>query len=218
MSIGPGPLVVAPDLTSGVPSDPATRAGRALALQLLGVALARADGLAAERIVVGAYPGWLADEHAATARILAEVTLRRRLFPDHILRFDEPSGSYSESGRATAWPTLVAACLMRSGPTALVMRSPQQDRARAAIEGRTIATVAGEVAAVSPPGPLAGAAKAHTQAAIAAAAATLDRLADLGWRAVVGEGGPTRRAIGGDAVAERTETFDPLAALERRTG
>jgi hypothetical protein len=33
--VGPGPLVVAPDLSSGVPSDPATRAGRALALQLL---------------------------------------------------------------------------------------------------------------------------------------------------------------------------------------
>ena len=45
--IGPGPLVVAPDLSSGVPSDPATRAGRALALQLLGVTLARGDGAAA---------------------------------------------------------------------------------------------------------------------------------------------------------------------------
>ena len=43
--VGSGPLVVAPDLSSGVPSDPATRAGRALALQLLGVMLARGDGL-----------------------------------------------------------------------------------------------------------------------------------------------------------------------------
>ncbi len=57
VSIGPGPLVVAPDLASGVPSDVATRSGRALALQLVGVALARADGIATERIVVGAYPG-----------------------------------------------------------------------------------------------------------------------------------------------------------------
>src|SRR4029078_12312745 len=71
ISIGPGPLVVAPDLASGVPSDPATRSGRALALQLLGVSLARADGIAAERIVVGAYPASLADEPSALARILA---------------------------------------------------------------------------------------------------------------------------------------------------
>ena len=49
--VGPGPLVVAPDLSAGLPSDPATRAGRALALQLIGVALARGDGLPAEQIV-----------------------------------------------------------------------------------------------------------------------------------------------------------------------
>ena len=46
VSIGAGPLVVAPDLASGVPADVVTRSGRALALQLLGVALARADGIA----------------------------------------------------------------------------------------------------------------------------------------------------------------------------
>ena len=68
----------------GVPSDPATRSGRALALQLLGVALAKADGIAADRIVVGAYPGWLADEPSAVARILAEVDIRRALFPDQL--------------------------------------------------------------------------------------------------------------------------------------
>src|SRR4029079_5903480 len=54
ISIGPGPLVVAPDLASGLRSDPATRSGRALALQLLGVALAKADRIAPGRIVVGA--------------------------------------------------------------------------------------------------------------------------------------------------------------------
>ena len=34
--VGPGPLVVGPDLSRGVPSDATTRAGRALALQLVG--------------------------------------------------------------------------------------------------------------------------------------------------------------------------------------
>lgn len=216
VSIGPGPLVVAPDLASGVPSDPATRAGRALALQLLGVALARADGIAANRIVVGAYPGWLADEHDATARVLAEVTIRRRLFPDHIMRFDEPSGRYAESRSATAWPALVAAALARSGEAALIMRSPKTDARRAAEEGRVLATTAAEVAAATAKGALTGIADKHARAAVAVAAATLERLADLGWRAVVGEGGATRRALGGDAVAERTEGFDPLATLDPR--
>ncbi len=51
-----GPLLVAPDLATGIPSDPATRSGRALALQLLAVALARRDGLPAGAIVVSALP------------------------------------------------------------------------------------------------------------------------------------------------------------------
>jgi hypothetical protein len=57
---------------------------------------------------------------------------------------------------------------------------------------------------------------------VAAAMATIERLSDLGWRAVVGDpprspgrarGGATW-AIGGDAVAERTEAFDPLAPFD----
>ncbi len=54
--IGPGPLVVAPDLSRGLPSDPTMRAGRALALQLLGVTLARGDGLTRDGVIVGALP------------------------------------------------------------------------------------------------------------------------------------------------------------------
>ena len=221
VSIGPGPLVVAPDLTSGVPSDVATRSGRALALQLLGVALARADGIAAERIVVGAYPGWLPDEPAATARVLAEVVVRRRAFPDQLMRFDEPPGHHEDSAAAAAWPYLVAAALARSGTDSVVMRRHHADPRRAAAEGRAAALTAAEVAAVSTPGELAGAAEAHASAMIAAAMSTLERLSDLGWRAVVGdpprhgEGAGGRRAIGGDAVAERTEAFDPLAGLDQ---
>lgn len=223
LSIGPGPLVVAPDLASGVPSDVATRSGRALALQLVGVALARADGIEVERIVVGAYPGWLADEPAATARVLAEVMVRRRAFPDQLMRFDEPPGHRGDSPAAAAWPYLVAAVLARSGKSSVLMRRAHTDPRRAAAEGRAAAVTAAEVADVSTSGPLTGAAESHATAMIAAALATLDRLADLGWRAVVGdpprrsdhgEGTVARRAIGGDAVAERTETFDPLAGLD----
>ena len=89
---------------------------------------------------------------------------------------------------------------------------------------RRLRGLAGELAAVSRPGSLHGAAETHGRAVVEAALATLERLADLGWRAVVGDptsdghAAPTsfRGAIGGDAVAERTETFDPLATLDRR--
>jgi D-Lysine 5,6-aminomutase TIM-barrel domain of alpha subunit len=224
VSIGPGPLVVAPDLASGVPSDVATRSGRALALQLVGVALARADGIATERIVVGAYPAWLADEAAATARVLAEVVIRRRAFPDQLMRFDEPAGHGEESAAVAAWPYLLSAALARAGSMSVVMRRHHPDPRRAVAEGRAAAATAAEVAEVSTSGPLGGVAEAHASAMLAAAMATLERLSDLGWRAVVGE--PPRRgdrgegvvarvAIGGDAVAERTENFDPLRGLDR---
>jgi hypothetical protein len=219
VSIGPGPLVVAPDLVSGVPSDPATRSGRALALQLLGVALARADGIAAERIVVGAYPAWVADEPSAVARILAEVDVRRSLFPDQLIRFDEP---LADAPRISAvWPYIVAAALARTGPTAVLMRHRYPDMAAAAADARAAARTAADVGSVTQRRALHGVAKDHSSAMLAAAMSTLERLSDLGWRAVVGDPprspGRTRRtgwAIGGDAVAERTEAFDALAPFD----
>jgi hypothetical protein len=221
VSIGPGPLVVAPDLASGLPSDPATRSGRALALQLLGVALARADGLGADRLVVGAYPDWLADEPSATARMLAEVSIRRSLFADHLIRFDEPVGHRERT--ALAWPFVVAAALVRTGSAAVVMRRAGAG-ATAIHEARAAARTSADLATVIDAGKLHGVADEHATAMLAAAATTLERLSDRGWRAVVGDQprGPGRpaegrsyRAIGGDAVAERTETFDPLAGFDR---
>lgn len=222
VSIGPGPLVVAPDLASGQPADAATRSGRALALQLLGVALARADGIATDRVIIGAYPAWLAEESAATARILAEVAVRRALFPEHLIRFDEPGGPGAESAAAVAWPFVVAAALAWTGPESVIMRRVHTDGRRAAGEGRAAASTAADVALVTPTGDLGGSAAAHAEAMVAAALTTLERLADLGWRAVTGDplgtsGHATQgpRALGGDAVAERTEAFDPLAAFDR---
>ena len=151
VSIGPGPLVVAPDLHSGVPSDPATRSGRALALQLLGVALARADGLSADRIVVGAYPAWLADEPSAAARIIAEVDVRRALFADHLIRFDEPPADGHAAGPGSAWSFVVAAALARTGSSALLMRRRHPDMATAVMDARAAASTASEVAGVVEP-------------------------------------------------------------------
>jgi hypothetical protein len=65
-----------------------------------------------------------------------------------------------------------------------------------------------------------GLAGAHARTVVTAAIATIERLQEVGWRAVLGESPPSsatarrrsERAIGGDAVAERTETFDPLGS------
>jgi hypothetical protein len=223
VSIGPGPLVVAPDLHSGQPSDPATRSGRALALQLLGVALARADGLSADRIVVGAYPAWLADEPSGVARIMAEVDARRVLFADHVIRFDEPPGDGHSTGPDATWSYVVAAALARTGSSALLMRRRHSDMTTAVADARAAARTASEVASVSSRRALHGVASDHTTAMLAAAMSTLERLSDLGWRAVVGDPprdvrrsreGAAPWAIGGDAVAERTEPFDALAAFD----
>jgi hypothetical protein len=223
VSIGPGPLVVAPDLHSGVPSDPATRSGRALALQLLGVALARGDGLSTDRIVVGAYPAWLADEPSAVARIMAEVDVRRSLFPDQLIRFDEPPADGHVSGPGASWSYVVAAALARTGSSAVLMRRRHPDMPTAVVDARAAARTAAEVGSVSTRRALHGTAGDHAKAMLAAATTTLERLSDLGWRAVVGDPprdvrrsrGGAHWAIGGDAVAERTEAFDPLAAFER---
>ena len=72
VSLSAGPLVVAPDLARGVPSDPATRAGRALAIQALAVAIARGNGVPDELLLVGAVP------RLARRRVAAGGSGRRR--------------------------------------------------------------------------------------------------------------------------------------------
>jgi hypothetical protein len=212
--VGPGPLVVAPDLTAGLPSDPATRAGRALALQLLGVALARTDGLAAAQVIVGALPPWVTDEPSAAARAIAEVAVRRALYPGHALGFVEsPTGG----DRSNLWSHLQAAAAVHAGETALVLRTPEGGPEAVGIAtraARSAADVAAEVAAATTPGPLRGVALEHARGMIAAASATLDRLADAGWRAVSGEHPAAIRGRAGmrESVTERTEPFDPFAA------
>jgi D-lysine 5,6-aminomutase alpha subunit-like protein len=211
--VGPGPLVVAPDLARGVPSDPATRAGRALALQLVGIALARYDGLAADQVVAGALPGWLLDESGPAARAIAEVAMRRVLLPDHSLAFQEPASTGDSSAAALRWPFVLAAVLPYAGSAALILREvggPATAGRNAIV--RAAAAVAADVAASTGSLQLHGAALDHARATMAAADATLERLADIGWRAVLGQSveGPHGRRLGADAVVERTESFMPF--------
>lgn len=212
--VGPGPLVVAPDFARGQPSDSGTRAGRALALQLLGVALARHQGLPAAQILVGALPAWIADERDPTTQAIAQVALRRTLFAGHALAFDEPALSAASEG----WPFVFAAAVPGSEPTALVLRRAEPDRVRQVGEAtRAAARVAREVDASLGPRSLHGAALAHARQAVAAAQDLLDGLANEGWRAVIGAGVETapvdRGRVDPDTVVERSEDFDPYAIV-----
>jgi hypothetical protein len=210
--VGPGPLVVAPDLARGVPSDPATRAGRGLALQLLGAALARHGGVGADQLVVGALPAWLIEEREPAARALAEVALRRALLPDHALVFEEPLAA-AGSVAAARWPYIMAATLPYAGVTALVLREAAAAAASGGSPMRAATSVGTEVAGSTGPIRLRGVALDHARATVAAAQATLELLADVGWRAVLGQAiqGPPSDRLGAGLVVERTESFDPFA-------
>ena len=199
-----GPLLVAPDLATGVPSGPATRSGRALAMQLLAVALARRDGLAPDAVVVGALPDWLADEPDFAARAAAEIALRRALLPGHPLAFVEPAMSDELGAR---WQAVVSALLPDAGDVEMLLRRSHGS----AVATRGMAQVAASLRASRIPPELTGIAATHANGAVAAATQTLEALEDRGWQALVDHPLGIRAAGGVDPVVERTESFDPLA-------
>ncbi len=216
VAIGPGSLVVGPDLARGVPSSPSSRSGRALALQLVAIAIARRNGLPEDQILAGALTPWLTGEADPVACALGEVELRRALLPGIGLVLAEPIAD----DRATAdlWPALAAAVLPGQPATAAVVRrAPSAAAIRAT---RVAASVADALAGGTEPRRLTGAALDHARATAAAALQTLERLADDGWRAVIGDG-PAEAAelrLGADAVAERSDAFDPLGQELSRVG
>lgn len=210
--IGAGPLVVAPDLVRGIPSDATTRAGRALALQLVGVALARLGGLPADRLLVGALPGWLADEREPAAAAIAQVVIRRALLPSHPIAFEEPEPG---PGSARPWQAILAAVLPVARPAGLILRVAGEDRiADVARATRAAAAVAAEVTGSLGPLEARGPALELARGTVGAALATLERLDAEGWPGILGESpsGPGRGRLGADGVAERTEAFDPFAS------
>lgn len=211
VSLSAGPLVVAPDLARGMPSDPATRAGRALALQALSVAIARGNGVSADHLVIGALPGWLVGEPDAAARALAEVAIREALHPGVSLSFDEPPADARRSASET-WSAIVAAVAPAGPASALILRRVSPDTARSIASSRLAAGVTAELEHARERAKLTGVALDHARATVAAAVTTLERLADDGWRSVLGDppDGGDRIRLGADSVAERTEPFDPL--------
>ncbi len=204
-----GPLIVARDLAAGMPSDPATRSGRALALQLLAVALARRDGLAAEAVVLGGFPDWLVEESDAPARVAAEIAIRRALLPGHPIAFIEPPLSQD---LASMWHAIVGALLADAGETMAIVRRPGASVADTA-QTRGITRVAASLRASRELPDLRGIALDHATRTIAAATSTLRSLEDRGWSSLVDEPmGIDSERLGAEAVAERTEAFDPILA------
>ena len=207
--LGAGPLVVGPDLARGAPSGPGTLAGRALALQLLGAALARRDGIPAARIFVGAIPPWLIEERNPAALAIAQVLIRRAALPGQPLVFEEPE---HESG-ALRWRAILGAALPLAERDGLIVRQATAVRAgRVVAETRAIVDVAADVARTYGPIDPRGLALEHARATVAAAIATLERLASQGWSALLGSplDRPGVARLGADAVVERTESFDPF--------
>ena len=204
-----GPLVVAADMEAGRPADPATLCGRALALQLLAVALARRNGLPASAISVGAIPDWLADEREGPARAAAEIALRRALLPDSGLAFLEP---VLDGDRALTWGAIVAALLPDAGAVDVVLaRAGGNLPSRVRVLGASARVAAGLSGTRTDTG-LAGLALEHATAVVLAAEATLLALETTGWKALVARpAGPDDTGIGGEVVMARTESFDPFA-------
>ena len=212
--VGAGPLVVGPDLARGVPSDATTRAGRALALQLVGVFLARLHGVPPGRLLVGALPAWLIDERGPAAAAIAQVAVRRAVLPEYPLAFDEPTPG---TRAAVAWPAVLSIALPLAGPAGLIVRSAYDEAVPEAVAA-TRATASAAAEASGSLGPLRPRGPALTMArgTVTAAVATLERIAGSGWPSILGE--PARSTglgrLGANMVVERTESFDPLAALE----
>jgi hypothetical protein len=198
--MGPGPLALGADVASGMPSDAATRAGRGLALQALGVELALVDGLPEERLLIGALPSWVADEGDACA-ILVQAWLRHLVFSGHPFVVAE---SDSEPQSDTALAALMTA--LSGAAASLVVRRVGPGRVSAASRDlRTAASAAAAVRASLGDGALHGAAADLAARTLRAAGATLERLAAEGWSSVLGPNGGRSEAerLGRAAVVER---------------
>ena len=137
--------------------------------------------------------------------------MRRRLFPAHPFVFTEPPRAGDPLG---IWPFIQAAAAVRAGPIGMVMRTfdPSPASPIAARSARASSRVTADVAAATSASDLTGVAADHARSMVEAALLTLQRIGDLGWHTVAGDGPGEARlgAIRRDVAVERTEAFDPF--------
>jgi hypothetical protein len=199
--LGAGPLALGPDIAAGVPTDGLARAGRALALQALGVELALADGLGPERIFIGCVPSWIVAERDASQAPM-QALIRRLLFPDHQLVIVGPAVGLTTPSSGAA----LSAALTAAHATVVLDRAVR-DVSAAASDLDSIA--AGATAAradllgggVSPSGDAGGRAGRIFREAVL----TLERLDSEGWASVLGptSGRDHGGRLGRSAVVDR---------------
>jgi hypothetical protein len=210
LALGPGPLAAAPEIARGQPLTGATRAGRALAMQALSVELSLQASLPVERILVGALPADLLVAPRGLRAGLAEVELRRIVFPGHGLVFEEPDSAEG----LTSWPPALTAWCCGGDPPALVLRTTRLGRLRVgAEEVRAAADAATWLAASRRLGALTGDALRYAKESLGVALATLDGLATDGWGPLLeGEAGDgrQRQRLGGSGLVERRHYYDPF--------
>jgi beta-lysine 5,6-aminomutase alpha subunit len=200
--VGPGPLALGADVASGIPSDAPTRAGRALALQALGVELALADGLPADRLLLGAVPDWAVGDGDAGS-ILLQSWLRRVVFPGHRLVVGGPLGWLTSPARAVA-----AVSALTGGIASLVVEpSVTGTVATMAADLAAAARTAGALRATLSDGALHGDAEVLAARTLRAASAALERLSSEGWASLLGPAdlGANDGRLGRSAVVERAD-------------
>ncbi|HEV8516530.1 MAG TPA: lysine 5,6-aminomutase subunit alpha [Candidatus Limnocylindrales bacterium] len=223
LALGPGPLAVAPELSRGEPIGSATRSGRALAMQALDLEFSLLAELPAERIFVGALPADLLGAPSGIRAGLAEVELRRLVFPGHGLVFEEPETATALAG----WPSaLTAWCAGGPAPALVLRRATATTTGIGAAEVRAAAEAAAWLATSRRLGPLAGDALAGATRSLDVALQTLEDLAAQGWEPLLGATGSQgaeagagaaggRRDVGASGLVERRQYFDPFEALPR---
>ena len=206
LALGPGPVVVAPEMTRREPLRAPTRAGRSLAMQALNVAVSRRCLTAAQDILVSALPADLLLAPAGLRHGLAEVELRRLLLPDHGLVFEEPVGAEA----MPRWPPALTAWCCAGSTPALVMRRTSLGAATVpADELRAAVEAAGSLATSRTIGELRGEVLEYALASLEVALQTLDDLAARGWESILEDGG-RRRGLGGAGVVRRRAYLDPF--------
>jgi hypothetical protein len=204
--VGSGPLALGADVASGLPAEAATRSGRGLALQALGVELALADGLPRDRLFLGAVPDWVGAE-GVPASILMESWLRSLVFQGYRLVVSGPTARTSALGGLAG---LVSA--LSGGSAALVIQPAAVDRVEVVAADLGAAAAASSAMRVMlGDGWLHGDAADVAERTLRAAGAALERLAAEGWESLLGPGGQGGRdgggleRLGGSAVVERAD-------------
>jgi len=221
--LGPGPLLAGPEMARGASLAGLTRVGRSIAAQAASAAWAGGSGLTPEQVMFQA-PFELPADAAGAALLVAEMTVRRMLHPDHGLVVSEPP-----DGGSDAWHLALPLCLAAGGQSQLVVQSAPPDafawRAADVRVGASLAEVLGRALArvdLDVPLPLGDEVLGLALDLSAVAVETLEVAVGEGWGSLVGsvrfveEGGSAR--LGAPGVVALRDYAGPMVATGAREG